>query len=130
MKTKSIMTLLMHFTLWCFGTLILIIPISALVQDLPWVFCLLSLPLVIFTRGLIRGNTRTFIWICFVALLYFCIATEKVFGTNAHPLDLVELIIVILLFLSAMTHARCTQKMESLNGEEHDRENNSIQEDS
>ena len=120
MKTESIMTLSLHFTLWCFGTLILIIPLSALVQDLPWVFCLLSLPLVIFTRGLIRGNTRTFIWICFVALLYFCIATEKVFGTNAHPLDLVELIIVILLFLSAMTHARCKQKIKSLPGENHD----------
>ena len=114
------MTLSMHFTLWCFGTLILIIPISALVQDLPWVFCLLSLPLVIFTRGLIRGNTRTFIWMCFVSLLYFCIATDKVFGINAHPLDLVELIIVIFLFLSAMTHARCKQKIKSLPGENHD----------
>ena len=91
MKTRSIMTISLHSTLWCFGSLILIIPISALVQGLPWIFSLLSLPLVIFTRGLMRGNTRTFIWMCFVTLLYFCIATDKVFGTNAHPLDLVEL---------------------------------------
>ena len=120
MKTRSIMTISLRFTLWCFGSLILIIPISALVQGLPWIFSLLSLPLVIFTRGLMRGNTRTFIWMSFVTLLYFCIATDKVFGTNAHPLDLVELMIIILLFLSAMTHARCKQKIKSSHGENHD----------
>ncbi|MAH72979.1 MAG: hypothetical protein CBC09_02685 [Cellvibrionales bacterium TMED49] len=126
MKTRKLMTLSLQSTHWCYIALVLIIPVSTLVQDLPWVFGLLSLPLIIFARGLRRGNTRTLIWMCFVTLLYFCIATDKVFGVNAHPLDLAELMVTILLFLSAMTYARCSQKMESLLRDVHDEKNNSV----
>jgi uncharacterized membrane protein len=42
------------------------------IRQAPWIIWLaLMLPLVIFVPGMLRDNLRSYIWVCFVSLLYF-----------------------------------------------------------
>ena len=92
-----------------FGLLAVLIA-NSIVQGAPWIFYLWPIPLMIFIPGLLRDNTRTLIWLCFVVLLYFYMAIDNLAGSRAHLLDHAELVLTVILFTSAMIWARCKQK--------------------
>jgi uncharacterized membrane protein len=67
-------------------------------------------PLLVFIPGILNGNIRTLIWVCFVLLMYFAIATYKVSGPQPENLDIMETILIVLLFIAATINSRLRQK--------------------
>ena len=63
-------------------------------------------PLVVFLPGLLRGTWKSYIWLCFVLLVYFM---GTVSGLAAPPNaagEWLQLVLVCLVFTSAMFYAR------------------------
>ncbi|PLW70067.1 DUF2069 domain-containing protein [Pseudohalioglobus lutimaris] len=73
----------------------------------PWIiwFAVL-LPLVIFVPGMLRDNLRSFIWLCFVSLLYFMRLVVSLFADPDNPVSIIGMVAVVLLFCSAMMYVR------------------------
>ncbi len=73
----------------------------------PWIIWLGSLlPLLLFVHGMLHDRLRSFIWLCFVSLLYFIALVERLFATPWAPLPWVGMLAVVLLFCSAMLYVR------------------------
>jgi uncharacterized membrane protein len=73
----------------------------------PWIIWLGSLlPLSLFLYGMWHDRLRSFIWLCFVSLLYFIALVERLFATPAAPLPWVGMVAVVVLFCSAMLYVR------------------------
>lgn len=88
-------------------TLLLQQAATAWVQHAPWIVWLaVLLPLLIFLPGMLRDNLRTFIWLCFVCLLYFMRLVVAVFARPDDGLAVIGLIAVVVLFLAAMMYVR------------------------
>lgn len=64
------------------------------------------LPLLIFLPGLARDNLRTYIWLCFVILLYFITLVLRLFNDPRDPVAWVGMSCVVILFTAAMLYAR------------------------
>ena len=67
-------------------------------------------PLLVFIPGILNGNIRTLIWVCFVLLMYFATATYKLSGPQPENLDVMETILIVLLFIAATINSRLRQK--------------------
>ena len=94
-----------------FFSLLIVITINLWQKDAPGVvYFLYLLPLVILIPGIIRGEIRTLIWLGFVLLLYFAIAVGRMSNPEPLFLDIVELALIVILFISASVTARVTQK--------------------
>ncbi|MCR9186440.1 MAG: DUF2069 domain-containing protein [Halieaceae bacterium] len=73
----------------------------------PWIIWLGSLlPLTLFVHGMLRDRLRSFIWLCFVSLLYFIALVERLFATPWAPLPWIGMVAVVALFCSAMFYVR------------------------
>ena len=73
----------------------------------PWIIWLFHLlPLVMFLPGMLRDNLRSFIWLCFVCLLYFMRLVVSLFENPTAPLAIVGMIAVVILFCSGMMYVR------------------------
>ena len=73
----------------------------------PWIIWLaVVLPLVIFLPGMLQDNLRSFIWLCFVCLLYFMRLVVSLFENPTAPLAIVGMIAVVILFCSGMMYVR------------------------
>ena len=75
-------------------------------QAPPVIWGLRVLPLVVFLPGLIRDRVRTYIWLCFVILLYFLTLVLRLFYDPADPVAWVGMGCVFVLFTAAMLYAR------------------------
>ena len=62
-----------------------------------WIF-----PLLVFYRFIIKLNVKAYQWFCFVLLIYFLSSSIRVFGTIPYWLDILEIIIICILFLHIM----------------------------
>jgi len=81
--------------------------LDAFLLQLPWIIWLGKLlPLMLFVPGMLRDKPRSFIWLCFVSLLYFIAMVERIFAQPDSALAATGLVAVILLFISAMLYAR------------------------
>ena len=88
-------------------TLLLQQAATAWVQHAPWIVWLaFLLPLLIFLPGILRYNLRSFIWLCFVCLLYFMRLVVAVFARPDDGLAIMGLIAVVVLFCAAMMYVR------------------------
>ncbi len=76
------------------------------------VWLLLSLPLLIFVPGIVRGGIYSFAWLSFVSLLYFAQGVTALFAPWRRPLDVVYLLFAIALFVSAMLSVRYTARAQ------------------
>ena len=77
------------------------------VTQVPWIIVLGKiLPLVIFIPGLIMDNLRSYIWLCFVSLLYFLVLVERLFAEPGNILAMFGMVAVVTLFISAMLYVR------------------------
>ena len=89
--------------------LVIVFSISQLYlpEKINWTVWLIQcVPLLIFTPGLLSLHRRTFLWLCFVILLYFINAVVAVMRPNANLLDYTFMLCVVLLFVGAMLSAR------------------------
>lgn len=73
----------------------------------PWIIWLGKLlPLLLFLPGMLRDRLRSFIWLCFVSLLYFITLVERLFATPHAVLPWLGMVAVVTLFCSAMFYVR------------------------
>jgi uncharacterized membrane protein len=72
----------------------------------PTVWLILSVPLLIFLPGLWRGRVMTHAWLCFVSMLYFAMAVTNLAVPHWRLLDVVELMLSVALFGSALLFVR------------------------
>lgn len=73
----------------------------------PWIIWVGKLlPLLLFLPGMARDRLRSFIWLCFVSLLYFITLVERLFATPQAVLPWLGMVAVVTLFCSAMFYVR------------------------
>lgn len=64
------------------------------------------LPLLIFLPGMLKENLRSYIWLCFVSLLYFIALVERLVAQPDSLLAALGMIGVVTLFIAAMMFVR------------------------
>jgi uncharacterized membrane protein len=64
------------------------------------------LPLLIFLPGMLRDRLRSYIWLCFVCLLYFIAQVERMFAQPGSALAITGMLAVVVLFIAAMMYVR------------------------
>ena len=74
-------------------------------------FLLWAFPLLAFYTFIIKLNIKSYQWFCFVLLIYFLLASIRVFGASAFWLDVAELIFVSLLFVQIMFGPKIISRM-------------------
>lgn len=67
-------------------------------------------PLLVFLPGLVRGTWKTYLWLCFVLLIYFMVVVSNLFGPRAGPSDWLQLVLICVLFNTAMFYSRWRQR--------------------
>lgn len=73
------------------------------------VWALASLPLLVFFPGLVRRNFRSYIWLCFVLLLYFLKLVLNLWHPLVSWVDWALVMTLVGLYVSAMLFARWQQ---------------------
>lgn len=99
---------LVLFALWY---LVIQPPVSAS----PWLIALFHIvPLALFLPGIIRRNPRTYVWLCFFILLYFCEGVLSAFllPTAQGWLGLTQSLLITALFITAMYAARWNNQLQ------------------
>lgn len=64
------------------------------------------LPLLIFAPGLLQGRNRSYLWICFVVLVYFTAGVVQAWLTQGAILPVITTGLTILLFSLAIAFVR------------------------
>ena len=64
------------------------------------------LPLLIFLPGIIADNLRSYIWLCFVCLLYFITLVLRLFADPLNIVAILGMTSVVTLFIAAMLYVR------------------------
>ena len=75
------------------------------------VWVVASLPLLVFLPGLVRKSFRTYIWLCFVLLLYFLKMVLNLWHPLVSWVDWALVSVLVALYISAMLFARWQQAM-------------------
>lgn len=85
--------------------------VEAWMGNAPWIIWLaVLLPLLIFLPGLLDDRLRSYLWLCFVLLLYFMRLVVALFAAPGSPVAIVGMIAVVTLFISAMMYVRWRAK--------------------
>ena len=80
---------------------------DAWMQQAPWIVWVVKLlPLLLFLPGMLRDRLRSFIWLCFVCLLYFIVLVQRLFLEVGSPLVIVGTSAVVTLFIASMLYVR------------------------
>lgn len=64
------------------------------------------IPLLIFLPGMLKENLRSYIWLCFVSLLYFIALVERLVAQPDSVLAAVGMFGVVTMFIAAMMFVR------------------------
>lgn len=72
----------------------------------PTIWLAKALPLLIFLPGMLKDNLRSYIWLCFVSLLYFIALVERLFARPDSTLAALGMLAVVTLFIAAMFFVR------------------------
>lgn len=84
---------------------------DAYLRGVPWIiWCGKLLPLLIFLPGMLKDRMRSFIWLCFISLLYFITLVERLFALPGSPLAQLGMVAVVVLFISAMLYVRARSR--------------------
>jgi uncharacterized membrane protein len=97
-----------HFLVWIsWATLVAQQSADAWLRQAPWIVWLAYLlPLLIFLPGMLRDRLRSYIWLCFVCLLYFMRLVERLFAEPGSELAAAGTVAVVTLFIAAMMYVR------------------------
>jgi uncharacterized membrane protein len=81
--------------------------VDAWVHQLPWIIWLGKLlPLLMFLPGMLRDRLRSYIWLCFVSLLYFMALVERLFAMPGNAAAAIGTVAVVTMFIAAMMYVR------------------------
>lgn len=81
--------------------------LDAQLHGLPWILWVGKLlPLLMFLPGMLRDRLRSYIWLCFVSLLYFIALVERLFAVPDSALAICGMVAVVTLFCAAMLYVR------------------------
>ncbi|MHA7817067.1 MAG: DUF2069 domain-containing protein [Pseudohaliea sp.] len=81
--------------------------LDAFVRQAPWIIWVAYLlPLLIFLPGMLRDRLRSYVWLCFVVLLYFVRLVERLFAEPGALPPIVGTIAAVGLFTCAMLYVR------------------------
>lgn len=105
---RGVASTVAHQLLWAGWAVLLAQQLAdAWLLQLPWIFWLAKLlPLLIFLPGMLRDRLRTYIWLCFVCLLYFMALVERLFAMPGSILAITGTVAVVTLFIAAMMYVR------------------------
>jgi uncharacterized membrane protein len=105
---RSRLTLGLWVTLWVAVALLLACEVlDGLRREAPALVMGIKLaPLLVVLPGALRDRMRAVVWLSFVSLLYFLFAVQRVFAEPASPRALLELLAVILVFITSMFYVR------------------------
>ncbi|MEH6588866.1 MAG: DUF2069 domain-containing protein [Halioglobus sp.] len=97
-----------HLLTWTsLGLLIVSLLLDAWFTQLPAVVWFIKVvPLMLFVPGMLRQNLRSYIWLCFVCLLYFLMLVERLFAEPGNVLAIIGMLAVVVLFNAAMLFVR------------------------
>ncbi|MFD2229132.1 DUF2069 domain-containing protein [Alkalimarinus sediminis] len=101
-KYSQIVTLLSYFLL------LALMVVSTALSTLPpeasrgFMLAVKVVPLLIFLPGLLKGNLRAHIWLCFVVLFYFTRSVVDAFLTEGAILEAVITTTTVVVFVAAM----------------------------
>ena len=97
-----------HVATWLgWAGLLLTQVLDAWLLAVPWIIWLGKiLPLLIFLPGMLRDNLRSYIWLCFVSLLYFMALTVRLFAQPDSLLQGAGMLCVVTVFVAAMLYVR------------------------
>ena len=96
-KTYSLMTIILLLSLIFIKLLIVFTGRINFVVFIIW-----SLPLLSFLPFLIRQSVKAYQSFCFILLIYFLLASLRVFGIDGPLLDIFEISFIIILFIHCM----------------------------
>lgn len=105
------------------GLLATLLIYNALLADLhganPWIIVgTLTVPLLIFMPGMLKGNIRTHAWLCFVVNLYFIYGVLSCFQLERMTYGLLLTGFSLLFFIPALGYVRWGfQAQRVINGE-------------
>lgn len=103
--TLSQATWLLTWVSW--GVLLLQQAADAWLYQMPTIIWFGKLfPLLLFVPGMLRDRLRSFIWLCFMSLMYFVAQVERVFAQPGDLAAITGLSAVVILFCSAMMYVR------------------------
>ncbi len=68
-----------------------------------------TLPLALFIPGCLRGHFRTYSWLCFLTLFYFCGFVVTAMAPEASIIDYTGVTLTVILFCAAMMASRWRQ---------------------
>ena len=92
---------------FAYGALLAQQAADALIHGAPWIIWLVKLlPLLLFLPGMLRDRLRSYVWLCFVSLLYFISLVERVFAQPGELPGIAGLVFVVMLFTAAMLYVR------------------------
>jgi uncharacterized membrane protein len=81
--------------------------VESIVQQPPAVVWVMRvLPLLVFVPGLWKDNLRSYIWLCFVCLLYFMVLVLRLFAEPGNGLLALAMLSLVSLFVSSMLYVR------------------------
>lgn len=101
-------TLALWSGLWAsLAILALVSAIDGLQRSIPVpVLALWFLPLLIVLPGVFRDRLRSVTWLSFISLLYFVLAVLRVFAEPGSLRSQIELLAVVVMFLTSMFYIR------------------------
>jgi uncharacterized membrane protein len=67
------------------------------------------LPICLLLPGIYKEKYKTISMLCFVTLLYFIVAVNNYFSPDSRYLDVLEILILVIMFIVAMLHSRWKQ---------------------
>ena len=79
---------------------------SYLQQPPPLVWLMRVAPLLLFVPGMLRGNPRSYFWLCLVCLLYFLTLVLRLFADPFNPVAMAAMAALVGLFVSAVLYVR------------------------
>lgn len=89
---------------------LLVLLLNGLHSSMPLSLMIFTLlPLVILLPGLYIERYKTISMLCFVTLLYFIVTVSNLFAPNASLYDVAELVLLVVMFNSAMMYSRWKQ---------------------
>ena len=72
----------------------------------PVIWLIQTLPLLIFLKGLLQNNLRTYAWMCFVVLLYFTHGVLLAFDPPRRWLGVTEVLLCVIMFVAIILYIR------------------------
>lgn len=105
---RAVLSSRAHQLTWLSWSLLLLQQVAdALLHPVPWIIWVGSLlPLLLFLPGMLKDNLRSYIWLCFVCLLYFIRLVVRLFAEPGDWVLITGMVAVVLLFCSAMMYVR------------------------